>query len=162
MRSFRAAQIELSPVARILFMALAFAALGCFQTQSQTMNINTSILGIWSGTSTASCTFPYTRPGRCNAQQKITLLIIKKTNGYGGQYSCAYGNMVCRNANESGQIVAVTSPGGSLEQIRVELPDGTSCLYTGGFQTHQVKGTYACYGGASIIEQGYWQASFLS
>ncbi len=67
--------------------------------------------------------------------------------------------MVCRNANDSGKIESVTAAGGDLTLIRVQLSDGTSCLYRGVFESTQVKGLYSCYGGAAIIEQGSWRAA---
>jgi hypothetical protein len=148
----------------LLLVALAliccqFQACTRLQSSPQSALFPAGIEGLWSGTSVASCEKLMTEFGRCNAQQKITFNIVRNDSKYVGTYSCAYGNMVCRNGNDLGKIVGVTMTGSDLTRLRVELPDGSSCLFSGTFQKEKVIGTYQCYGGASIIEQGSWQAS---
>jgi hypothetical protein len=127
--------------------------------QSQTAPVTAEIGGQWSGISVASC-IPFQTPsGRCNAQQKVTFSFVKNESGWSGSYSCAYGNMVCRNGNDLGQVASVTTSGTDFTLIRVQLSDGTSCLYKGIFQKTKVNGVYSCYGGAAVIEQGSWRAS---
>ena len=119
------------------------------------------IAGTWAGSSVASCIPFLTRKGRCNAQQFITLDLFEGPTGGAGKYSCAYGNMMCLNANNSGKVVAITKSD-DLTNIRVELPDGTSCLFSGVFQGNEVSGSYQCYGGGGIIEKGRWSAARAS
>ena len=129
------------------------------QSFSQSAPVPAGVEGLWSGTSLASCERLTTEFGRCNAQQKITFNIVRSNSKQGGTYSCEYGNMVCRNGNDLGKIVGLTMTGSDLTRLRVELPDGSSCLFSGIFQKVEVRGIYQCYGGASIIEQGSWRAS---
>jgi hypothetical protein len=127
--------------------------------QSQTAPVPADIGGQWSGISVASC-IPFQTPsGRCNAQQKVIFAFIKNESGWSGSYSCAYGNMVCRNGNESGKVVLVSAAGSDFTLIRVQLSDGTSCLFKGNFEKTKVNGVYSCYGGAAVIERGSWRAS---
>ena len=128
-------------------------------TQPASIPVSANVGGWWSGTSIASCMAFQTPAGRCNAQQKITFDLIQKESGFAGSYSCAYGNMVCRNGNNKGRIESVTTLGTDFTLLRVQLPDGTSCTFKGVFQESQVSGGYTCYGGAAIIEQGSWRAS---
>ena len=150
--------------ASLLSVALAlicrqFQACTPLQSSPQSALFPAGIEGLWSGTSVASCERFMTEFGRCNAQQKITFNIVRNDSKYVGTYSCAYGSMVCRNGNDLGKIVGVTLTGSDLTRLRVELPDGSSCLFSGIFQKEEVGGTYQCYGGAAIIEQGSWRAS---
>jgi len=128
-------------------------------TQPASIPVSADVGGRWLGTSTASCMAFQTAPGRCNAQQKITFDLFQRDSGFTGAYSCAYGNMVCRNGNNKGRIESVTTSGTDTTLLRVQLPDGTSCIFKGIFQESEVNGGYTCYGGASIIEQGSWRAS---
>jgi len=128
-------------------------------TQPASIPVSANVGGRWSGTSVASCMTFQTPAGRCNAQQKITFDLIQRESGFTGAYTCAYGNMVCRNGNNKGRIESVTTSGTDTTLLRVQLPDGTSCMFKGVFQESQVNGGYTCYGGASIIEQGSWRAS---
>ncbi len=122
-------------------------------------SVSVDVEGQWSGTSVASCIAFQTPSGRCNAQQKVTFDFVRIGSAIKGSYSCAYGNMVCRNGNDSGRIDEVNASETDFTLIRVQLPDGTSCFYKGVFDKSQVKGLYSCYGGAAIIEQGSWRAS---
>lgn len=134
------------------------AVYACATTQINTEPVFPNIEGQWSGTSVASCMAFRTPSGRCNAQQKITFNVVKTASVLKGQYSCAYGNMACRNGNDSGRIDAVTTEN-DFTLIRVQLSDGTSCLYRGVFEKAHVRGVYTCYGGAGVIEQGSWRAA---
>jgi hypothetical protein len=115
--------------------------------------------GLWEGTSTASCVPFQPDITRCNAVQKITLRMFQEGSKLTGQYTCATGNMVCRDSNTTGTIaegkVREGGPG-----IRVMLPDGSSCLFNGrpspGSMAPAVKltGTYLCMQGGGFIERG--------
>jgi hypothetical protein len=113
-----------------------------------------SVVGVWDGLTLANCS---TSPSdRCNAQEKITLTMIETDKGLRGYYRCAYGNLNCYNMNETGKIVDATLSGAQLT-ARVQMPDGTSCVYTGRTAGNGVNGGYTCYGGGSLIESGSWQ-----
>jgi hypothetical protein len=153
--------MRLKRLRNLIFTLVLICVQACASVtdQSQTASVPADIGGQWSGTSVASC-IPFQTPaGRCNAQQKVTFTITKSESGWSGSYSCAYGNMVCRNGNDSGQVASVTASGSDSTLIRVQLSDGTSCLFKGIFEKAEVKGVYSCYGGAAVIEQGSWRAS---
>ncbi len=113
-----------------------------------------SVVGVWDGLTSANCS---TSPSdRCNAQQKITLTMIDTDHGLRGYYRCAYGTLNCYNMNETGKIVTATLSGAQFT-ARVQMPDGTSCVYTGRTVGNGVNGGYSCYGGGALIESGTWQ-----
>jgi hypothetical protein len=82
--------------------------------------------------------------------------MIETDKGLRGYYRCAYGNLNCYNMNETGKIVDATLSGAQLT-ARVQMPDGTSCVYTGRTAGNGVNGGYTCYAGGSLIESGSWQ-----
>src|ERR1700687_4999209 len=92
---------------------------------------------------------------RCNAEQKVAITVIQdsKLTGY---YRCAYGTLNCLHMNETGKVVHA-SLNQSRVTIRVAMPDGTSCLYSGLIKNDAVRGGYSCYAGGATIEQGSWQ-----
>jgi len=113
-----------------------------------------SVVGVWNGLTLANCS---TSPSdRCNAQQKITLTMIETDQGVRGYYRCAYGTLNCYNMNETGKIVDAKLSGAQFT-ARVQMLDGTSCVYTGRTAGNDVKGGYSCYGGGALIESGTWQ-----
>lgn len=113
-----------------------------------------SIVGVWDGLTQANCS---TSPAdRCNAQEKITLTMIDTDQGLRGYYRCAYGTLNCYNMNETGKIVDAKLSGAQFT-ARVQMPDGTSCVYTGRTAGNGVSGGYSCYGGGALIESGTWQ-----
>ncbi len=113
------------------------------------------VVGVWDGLTLASCdTSP---PSRCNAQEKVTLTFIEGASGITGYYRCAYSTMDCLGQNETGKVANASLSGG-LITARVEMSDGTSCLYTGHTADNIVNGGYSCYAGGSLIESGSWNA----
>jgi len=113
-----------------------------------------SVVGVWNGLTLANCS---TSPSdRCNAQQKITLTMIETDQGLRGFYRCAYGTLNCYNMNETGKIVDAKLSGAQFT-ARVQMPDGTSCIYTGRTAGNGVIGGYSCYGGGALIESGSWK-----
>jgi hypothetical protein len=113
-----------------------------------------AVAGVWEGVSRADCST--SESNRCNAQQKITLTMIEGDKGLTGFYQCGYETMNCYNMNETGKIVRATLNGGQMT-ARVQMPDGTSCIYTGRTAGNGVIGGYSCYGGGALIESGSWQ-----
>lgn len=115
---------------------------------------DSKIAGVYEGTSVAYCnTSP---PSRCNAQQNIRITLIQGDSGLTGSYRCSYGNMVCYNMNQTGKV-SKASISGNQVMVRVQMPDGTSCLYNARMQGENFNGGYSCYGGGSLIETGMWR-----
>ena len=115
---------------------------------------NEKVVGVWTGTTVANCAM--SARDRCNAEQKVAITVIQdsKLTGY---YRCAYGTLNCLHMNETGKVVHA-SLNQSRVTIRVAMPDGTSCLYSGLIKNDAVRGGYSCYAGGATIEQGSWQA----
>lgn len=118
------------------------------------------ILGTWEGTTVARC--PGSPPGRCNAQQKISITLQPGNNStIAGSYTCAYGNQTCLRQNNSGTVSNVTLTGSRIT-FRVIMPDGTSCIFNGSVANNAISGGYSCYGGGALLEQGRWSAQRVS
>ncbi len=114
-----------------------------------------SVVGVWEGETQADCNT--SAANRCNARQNIRITMIEGESGLTGYYRCAYGTMNCYNMNETGKIVRATLNGNQMT-ARVQMPDGTSCIYTGRTVAgHGVNGGYSCYGGGALIESGSWK-----
>jgi hypothetical protein len=114
-----------------------------------------AILGTWEGTTVARC--PGTSPGRCNAQQKISITLRESDSSkIAGSYTCAYGNQTCLRQNNSGQVSNVRLAGSRIN-FRVMMPDGTSCIFNGNVANNDISGGYSCYSGGGLLEQGSWR-----
>ncbi len=113
------------------------------------------VVGVWQGTTLASCNT--SSASRCNAQQDVTLTLIQGDKGLGGFYRCAYLTQNCYNMNETGKIVRATLSGTQIT-MRVQMPDGSSCVFTGRTPNGDVNGGYTCYNGGAILEGGSWRA----
>jgi hypothetical protein len=115
------------------------------------------ILGVWDGTTLASCGMQ-SLPNRCNAQQLVKITLVEGPDSkVGGYYQCAYGNMNCYHLNETGKVVDA-GMNGQLLSMRVMMNDGTSCRFNGRVNDNAVLGGYSCYTGASQFEEGTWRA----
>jgi hypothetical protein len=116
------------------------------------------VIGVWDGTTLASCNPMLPFQSRCNAQQKVTITLVEdKSSKLGGYYKCAYGNMNCYNLNETGKVVDATL-NGSRVSMRVIMRDGTTCRFSGLDKGGDINGGYSCYSGGSLLEQGSWRA----
>jgi hypothetical protein len=114
------------------------------------------MVGVYEGTTRAYCI--HTIPSRCNAVQDVTITLTEQENSkIGGSYRCAYGNMVCYNLNETGKVIDASVNGARLN-VRVLMPDGTSCIFTGLNNAGNINGGYTCYAGGALLEQGMWRA----
>jgi hypothetical protein len=114
--------------------------------------------GVWQGTTLASCAAFAHLPSRCDAEQVVTITLLQGKNGkLTGGYKCAYGNMDCYHANYTGKVIDVTTAGKRMN-VRVMMPDATSCIYTGMNVNQTINGGYTCYQGGGLIEQGSWRA----
>ncbi|MGH7934882.1 MAG: hypothetical protein ACREQN_17205 [Candidatus Binataceae bacterium] len=119
------------------------------------------VAGVWEGRSIAQCLASMPDPGRCEAMQNITFTMFQSGDKVTGYYKCAYGNQVCRNLDESGVIKDGKMIKARL-MMRVMLPDGSMCFFTGIPQNDHFNGGYSCLQGAGLIEQGrfYTQRSY--
>jgi hypothetical protein len=61
------------------------------------------VTGVWQGKSTARCA-PTSERTRCGAVNDITFTLVQRGSEVTGSYKCAYGNMNCRNMNNTGRI----------------------------------------------------------
>jgi hypothetical protein len=114
------------------------------------------VLGTWEGTTLARC--PGSAPGRCNAQQKISITLREDNNStIAGSYTCAYGNQNCLRQNDSGTVTDVRLAGSRIT-FRVIMTDGTSCIFNGSVANNTISGGYSCYSGGLLLEQGGWSA----
>jgi hypothetical protein len=115
------------------------------------------LVGIWEGTTVASCNVSML-PDRCNAQQKVKLTVLQGANDkLTGNYKCSYGTQNCYHMNETGKIVDASITGKQV-MMRVQMPDGMSCIFTGHNEGDRVNGGYTCYTGGSLLERGSWRA----
>jgi hypothetical protein len=114
-------------------------------------------VGIWTGTTLASCSASLL-PDRCNAQQKVTITLLQGVDGkLKGSYTCAYGNQNCFHQQETGKVMSATINGSSL-MIRVMIPDGTSYIFSGRTSGDRVDGGYTASSGGAPLERGVWRA----
>jgi hypothetical protein len=126
--------------------------------QAESSNADSGFAGVWQGTTLASCAAFAYLPSRCNAEQVVTITLLQGPDAkFTGRYTCAYGNMDCYHANNTGKVINVTIARARMN-VRVMMPDGTSCIYTGIDMNQTINGGYSCYQGGGLIEQGSWRA----
>ena len=115
------------------------------------------ILGVWEGTTLASCGGMTVRV-RCNAEQNVSITLVQgKNSKIGGFYACSYGNLDCYNMNTTG-YVAYAKVIGTQISIMVMMPDGTACRFNGRNDNGNVIGGYTCSAGGGTFEQGAWRS----
>jgi hypothetical protein len=126
--------------------------------QAESNDADSGFAGVWQGTTLSSCAAFSHLPSRCDAEQVVTITLLEGPDAkFTGRYTCAYGNMDCYHANDTGKVANVIIAGARMT-IRVIMPDGTSCLYTGIDVNQTVNGGYSCYQGGGLIEEGSWRA----
>ena len=157
-------------VSRILGVVATITICGCAarpapsidvspQTASasdQAVRDDPTVSGVWEGSSISGCLFNTTDPGRCQAEQKITLTMFQQGDKVTGFYKCAYGNQVCRHLNETG-LIRNGKLNRTLLMMRVMHEDGSMCFFTGRPHGNQFNGGYECLQGGGIIEEGTFQ-----
>ncbi len=122
------------------------------------------LTGLWQGELRVIPCFAGTprEIGRCNAVNRISFDLRQRDSTLTGDYRCAIGTMVCRDANttDRGTVVSGTVSGRDLT-MRVMLPgDLSSCLYHGSqYTAGELRGGYRCYQGGGLAEVGVWQVS---
>lgn len=117
------------------------------------------VSGVWDGRSVASCNSfnPMAFNTRCNAINTIALTLVQNDDKITGFYKCSIGNMDCRNQNDSGTI-ANGSMSNQRLALRIAMPDGSSCLFNGmPTAANQIRGSYTCYQGGGLAEQGRFE-----
>ncbi|HTW88167.1 MAG TPA: hypothetical protein VMD75_09180 [Candidatus Binataceae bacterium] len=114
--------------------------------------------GYWVGTTTAFCNLnPSEFDLRCNSTNVITLSLLQEEKGVTGFYKCSFGNQACRDQNDSGKVAA-SSMHGRRFQMRIALPDLSSCIFQGAANgPSSIRGAYFCYQGGGLMEQGQFQ-----
>jgi hypothetical protein len=122
---------------------------------------HSGLTGLWEGTSTATCVPFQFNVGRCDAVMKITLEMFQQGSKLTGHYTCATGNMVCRDSNTTGTIADGKVRDGAAA-LRVMLPDGSSCLFNGRPSHNTMTGSYFCLQGGGYVEQGRFQVQHSS
>jgi hypothetical protein len=152
-RSYSMAKFGLF-TAILLLLTAALAASGPAYAQ------NNDVSGLWSGTTrvTPPCAFS---SGRCNAVNNITFNFRQKGDRIKGKFTCAYGNLICRNggADSSGKIVSGRIAGDQIRLSVVVPADVSNCYYNGIFTSATaIRGAYSCYQGGELLEEGMWEA----
>jgi len=124
----------------------------------------TDVSGNWSGTTRVMppCSFS---SGRCNAVNNITFALKYKGDRIKGKYTCAYGNLICRNggADNTGKVVSGRVSGDQI-RLSVVLPsDVSNCYYNGRLTSPTtIHGGYMCYQGGELLEEGIWDVKRAS
>jgi hypothetical protein len=142
----------------LLLMPFAFQACSAAALQQEKPKVN--VTGTWQGSTITSCGVMLLEQGRCGAVERITFTLFQDGADVNGTYRCAIGTMICRNLNDSGRVVS-SSVSGSLARLRVMLPDGSSCMFDGHFQSATAGGNFFCYQGGGLLEQGRWKVARL-
>lgn len=146
--------------ARLLtYVGLALIVCGCAAKQARLGDQPASdVTGVWDGT-TRVLACETTGSGRCEALNKVRFWLDQRVSRITGRYECRYGNFECRHGGaDSDGYVQWGDIHGSGVRLDVLLPsDLSSCLYNGKVSADRISGTYQCYEGGAIIEQGTWQ-----
>jgi hypothetical protein len=114
--------------------------------------------GFWTGTTTAYCNLnPIEIDTRCNSINLISLSLEQEKGGVRGIYRCTIGNQECRAQNDAGKVANASMRGRRL-QMRIALPDLSSCIFQGkAVSPATIKGGYFCYQGGGLMEQGHFE-----
>lgn len=149
-------------LALMLFVAeLATAGLrGCAAMKTPSPKPAVEVSGVWRGESLLTpCGWAAHSESVCNAMNVITFTLIQSGSQLSGQYSCAYGNYICRHdgMDEAGYIASGLVSGRRLT-MRVMIPaDLSSCMFYGTAAERRIVGRYICYEGGGIAEEGDWR-----
>jgi hypothetical protein len=152
--------VRRSTIVIALFVILATVHATKVPASAQASNVS----GLWSGTTLVTPCY-FASGGRCNAQNKITLQLTQQDNQITGNYTCAYGTMICRHggADNTG-TVAWGMISGNQMRLNLTIPADVSNCYYNGMLTSvtTMHGTYMCYNGAALVEEGIWDVKRAS
>jgi hypothetical protein len=147
--------------ARFKCLLLGLLAIqACSAAALQQPKPSIDVTGTWEGSSITSCGVMLLEQRRCAAMERITFTLFQDGSDVNGTYHCAFGNMICREQDDSGRVAA-SSVTGSLARLRVLLPDGSSCMFDGHFGAESGEGHFICYQGGGLVEQGIWKVARL-
>ena len=140
-----------------LFLSYSSIPVTVGVANAQTPSVN----GLWSGTTrvTPPCAFS---SGRCDAVNNITFALGRNGDRIRGKYTCAYGNMICRNGgfDNSGRVVSGRLSGNQIRLSVVIPADASNCYYNGMFTSPtSLRGGYSCYNGGELVEEGMWNVT---
>jgi hypothetical protein len=133
-------------------LATIFSAAGACYGQA------TKVAGVWSGTMRVTpCSF--SPSDRCNAVNNITLTLTQQGDRIKGKYTCAYGNLNCRNggSDNTGKIVSGRISDNEIRLSLIIPADVSNCYYNGRLTSSTtIHGGYSCYQGGELLEEGIW------
>jgi hypothetical protein len=117
-----------------------------------------NVTGIWDGT-TQVLACDSAGSGRCNAVNKVVFSLQQRASRIAGGYHCSYGNFECRHEGiDTDGYVQWGDMHSSRVRLDVLLPtDLSSCIYNGNVSHNTIVGTYQCYEGGALVEQGTWR-----
>jgi hypothetical protein len=117
-----------------------------------------NVTGIWDGT-TQVLACDSAGSGRCDALNKVVFSLQQHGSRIAGRYHCSYGNFECRHEGiDTDGYVQWGDMHASAVRFNVLLPtDLSSCIYNGNVSLNTIAGTYQCYEGGGLIEQGTWR-----
>lgn len=156
---------------RFLAIVLAVALGGCAASSSaqpvaitaaQSRSGTVDFTGVWKGKSIEACELNLLgsqSPGRCNAIEKITFNLKQAGDKLSGTYNCEYGTMVCRDEAHNGHIMYGSVRGDALSFTILLPSDGSSCTFDGRYGSEKMTGSYTCYQGGGLVDQGSWQVT---
>jgi hypothetical protein len=117
------------------------------------------LTGVWQGQSWSNCNALWVDQSRCGAVNAITFTLLQEKSVVTGYYKCAYGNMDCRNMDDSGRVAdGKFGENTGLLTMRVMMPDGSDCLFNGKPRGDRIQGGYLCLQGGGEVERGLWKA----
>jgi len=142
--------------------SLTLATIHCAGNSASVQAVN--VTALWTGTTrvTPPCT---SSSGRCNAVNNITLYFKQQGGRIKGKYTCAYGNLNCRNgdADNTGKIVSGRISGSEVRLSVVVPANLSSCYYNGRLASPStIHGTYFCYQGGDLAKEGMWDVKHAS
>jgi hypothetical protein len=146
---------------RVLFLAISsFKVCGCAANANQAALLSrpAEVTGDWQGvTRVRDCQTQDS--GRGSAFNLVKFSLVQRGSRINGRYACSYGNFECRHEDvDSEGYVQWGDITGSAVRMDVLFPaDLSSCLYNGSVSADRIAGTYRCYAGGAVMEQGIWQ-----